>query len=74
MNRSSNGEQPYSPCLVCGQDVKKVHGMDGAEGPLCTRECARAYFIARQIASVRGALMGQQQGQRLVVPKPGGMA
>lgn len=67
---NENGQHPL--CFVCGQEVKqKVYGPANAEGPMCTRECARAYFIARQIATVRGVFveyLKAQQGPRLIRP------
>jgi hypothetical protein len=62
MVENSNGQ--YPPCYVCAQDVKKAHGMVGAEGPMCSRECARAYFIGRQIAGMRGVLVAYLQAQQ----------
>lgn len=73
MMNQNNGQQPNPPCYICGQEVRKAHGMVGAEGPLCSRDCARVYFLARQVAGVRGSLVeylkAQQQKSGLVVPR-----
>ena len=61
-----NGQNP--PCLICGQEMKqgRVYGPADGEGPLCSRECARTYFVARQIASVRSALIDYLKRSRLI--------
>lgn len=71
-----DGQFERRPCFICGQEVKgKVFGPAKAEGPMCGRECARAYFIGLQVASVRGAIIGmitaaeQQAGSGLVTPR-----
>lgn len=71
----TNENSQHPPCFVCGQVVKKVCGPQNAEGPMCTRECARAYFVARQIATVRGMLehyLKAQQGRPRLVGPGGG--
>ena len=71
---NQNGQHP--PCHVCGQPalVDKHYGPAKPEGPLCGKDCARAYFIGLQIAMVRVALLqgqqpAQQQGPQIVVPR-----